>query len=335
MTGAPPTREGNVSMSRPIPLTGSQATPHPPRTPRQTLKQTFTFTHKDLIGYLFISPLLVLFLVYNVWPMVRALELSFTDYKYLQPLGTHFIGLANYVEALTDDPYVLHGLWLGAEYVLIYVPTALVLSLIAAIFLDRVSNRFASGAYRTLYYLPIVMPPVVVYVLWKWMYYPSIGLINYFLVDTLHLLATRPQWLSDPQWALPSVAFMEVWHYVGYNVLLLLIGLSSINRDLYEAARIDGASEWQIVWHITLPLLRPIFLVIMVLKMRTFSVVEPMLVAPGVGQSTWAWGWYTYNIAFQTGSLRMGYASAVGHIGALIMMVFVYIQYRIFRHERE
>jgi multiple sugar transport system permease protein len=127
---------------------------------------------------------------------------------------------------------------------------------------------------------------------------------------------------------------MQVWHFLGYNVLLLLVGLSSINRELYEAARVDGASEWRVAWHVTLPLLKPTFLVIMVLKMRTFSVVEPMLVAPGVGDSTWTWGWYAYNTAFQSGALRMGYASAVGHLGALIMAGLVYAQYRIFRHER-
>jgi ABC-type sugar transport system permease subunit len=298
------------------------------------LRCALTFTRRDLVGYLFIAPLVAMFLVYQAWPIARALWLSFTNYKYLQPQGTRFVGLANYVEALTEDPYVLRGLWLGAAYVLLYVPLVMVASLIVAIVLDRVSNRAMSGLYRTVYYLPVVMPPVVVYVLWKWMYYPSIGLLNYFLVDTFHLLATRPRWLADPDLALPAIALMQVWHYLGYNVLLLLVGLSSINRELYEAARIDGASESRIAWHVTVPLLKPTFLVIMVLKMRTFSVVEPMLVAPGVGDSTWTWGWYAYNTAFQTGNLRMGYASAIGHLGGLLMMALVYAQYRLFRHER-
>jgi multiple sugar transport system permease protein len=117
-------------------------------------------------------------------------------------------------------------------------------------------------------------------------------------------------------------------------VLLLLVGLGNIHRELYEAARIDGASEWQLIRHITLPLLKPVFLVMMVLKMGVFAVVEPMLIAPGVGQSTWTWAWYAYDQAFVQGNLRMGYASAIGYLGALFMSVFVYCQYRLFRHER-
>src|SRR5262249_49552986 len=152
----------------------------------------------------------------------------------------------------------------------------MVVSIGLALLLDRVASHFLAGLYRTVYFLPVVMPAVVVYVLWKLMYSPSIGLINYFVVDLLRLTSTPPQWLASPHTALPSIAMMEVWPYVGYNVLLLLVGLGGINRELYEAARIDGASERQLIWHVTLPLLKPTLLVIMVLKMRIFAIVEPM-----------------------------------------------------------
>lgn len=287
-----------------------------------------------LVAYAFISPLLFLFLMYHVYPILRSVWLSFTNFRYLLPQDTHFVGLANYSEAL-QSPYVLHGFLRGIEYMVIYVPLAMLLSLIVALLLDRISHRVLAGAYRTIYYLPVVMPGAVVYVLWKWMYIPSFGLVNYVLVDELHLfMNARPQWLGSPDWALPAVAFMEVWRYLGYNVLLLLVGLGSINHELYEAARMDGASELQVMWHITLPLLKPIFLVMMVLKMNVFAVVEPMLIAPGVGQSTWTWGWYAYDQAFLEGNLRMGYASAIGYLGAIVMSVFVYFQYRLFRHDR-
>jgi multiple sugar transport system permease protein len=291
------------------------------------------FKTEHLIGYAFIAPLLALFAVYHVYPIGRSLWMSFTNFKYLRPQGTHFVGLANYDEAL-HDAYVLRGVLLGIEYLLIYVPLSMGLALIVALALDRVTRRFLAGAYRTIYYLPVIMPGAVVFVLWKWMYIPSFGLINYVLVDQLHLLPFRPQWLGDPLLALPAVAIMEVWRFLGYNVLLLLVGLGNIHRELYEAARIDGASEWQLIRRITLPLLKPIFLVMMVLKMGVFAVVEPMLIAPGVGQSTWTWAWYAYDQAFVQGSLRMGYASAIGYLGALVMSVFVYFQYRLFRHER-
>jgi multiple sugar transport system permease protein len=286
-----------------------------------------------LTGYLFITPLLAFFLLYHVYPIVRAFEMSFTNYKYLAPADTRFVGLENYVEAL-QDRYVWNGVAIAAEYLLIYIPLVMVLSLAVALLLDRVASHVLAGIYRTIYFLPVVMPAVVVYVLWKLMYTPSTGLINYFVVDVFHLTSTRPQWLASPEMALPSIALMEVWRYVGYNVLLLLVGLGGINRELYEAARIDGANEWQITWHVTLPLLKPTLLVILVLKMRIFAIVEPMLVAPGVGQSTWTWAYYAYQQAFVQGTLRMGYASAVGHLGALVMGTLVYMQYRFLRGDR-
>lgn len=293
----------------------------------------FRFGRKEVMGYAFLLPLIAFFLLFHIWPIIRAFWLSFTNFRYLGRGEVRFVGLENYAEALQDEK-VWHGIKLGVFYVLMYVPASMLLALFVALLLDRVTHRGASGFYRTIYYLPVIMPGAVVFVLWKWMYYPSFGLVNGILVDTLHIFNFRPQWLDNHNLALPSIVLMELWRYMGYNVLLLLVGLASINRELYEAARIDGASERQIVWHVTLPLLKPTFLVMMVLKMNNFAILEPMLVTPGVGDSTQTWAWRAYNIAFQEGRLRMGYASAVGHLCALIMSVFVYLQYRAFRHER-
>jgi ABC-type sugar transport system permease subunit len=299
---------------------------------RPRLGRSFRLGRRELVGYTFLLPLIAFFLLFHIWPIVRAFWLSFTNYKYLARNDVSFVGLDNYLEAL-EDSRVLHGIWLGVLYVLMYVPASMLLALFVAVLLDRVAHRGASNFYRTVYYLPVVMPGAVVYVLWKWMYYPSFGLVNTIVVDTLHL-PIRPQWLSDYTLALPSIVLMELWRFLGYNVLLLLVGLASINRELYEAARIDGASERQVIWHVTLPLLKPTFLVMMVLKMSNFAILEPMLVTPGIGDSTQTWAWRAYQVAFQEGRLRMGYASAIGHLCALIMSVFVVLQYRLFRHER-
>jgi ABC-type sugar transport system permease subunit len=301
--------------------------------PARTAVRGFRFGQREAVGYAFLLPLIAFFLLFHIWPIIRAFWLSFTNYKYLARADVRFVGLENYLEAV-QDPRVLYGIKLGVFYLLMYVPGSMLLALFVALLLDRVAHRGASGVYRTVYYLPVIMPGAVVYVLWKWMYYPSFGLVNGILVDTLHLFASRPQWLDDRDLALPSIVVMELWRYMGYNVLLLLVGLSSINRELYESARIDGASEGQVIWHITLPLLKPTFLVMMVLKMSNFAILEPMLITPGVGDSTQTWAWRAYNIAFQEGRLRMGYASAVGHLCALIMSLFVFFQYRMFRHER-
>lgn len=299
------------------------------RPPRRRLG----FGRREVVGYSFLSPLIAFFLLFYVWPIVRAFWLSFTNYKYLARDDVHFVGVDNYVEAV-QDPQVLHGIGLGILYLVLYVPASMLLALFVAVLLDRVVHRGLSGVYRTVYYLPVILPGAMVYVLWRWMYFPSFGLVNGVLVDTLHLFNTRPLWLNDYTWALPSIVIMELWRYMGYNVLLLLVGLSGINRELYEAARIDGASEPQVIWYVTLPLLKPMFLVMMVLKMSNFAILEPMLISGGVGDSTQTWAWLAYDIAFVEGRLRMGYASAIGHLCALIMSVFVYAQYRMFRHER-
>jgi len=299
---------------------------------RPRLGRGFQLGRRELVGYTFLLPLITFFLLFHLWPIARAFWLSFTNYKYLARNSVDFVGLDNYLEA-AQDARVLHGIWLGVLYVLMYVPASMLLALFVAILLDRVASRGASNFYRTVYYLPVVMPGAVVYVLWKWMYYPSFGLVNTLLVDTFRF-PIRPQWLSDYDLALPSIVAMELWRFLGYNVLLLLVGLASINRELYEAARIDGASERQLIWHVTLPLLKPTFLVMMVLKMSNFAILEPMLVTPGIGDSTQTWAWRAYEVAFQEGRLRMGYASAIGHLCALIMSAFVVLQYRLFRHER-
>src|SRR5581483_1563698 len=232
----------------------------------------FRFGRREVAGYAFLAPLIAFFLLFHIWPITRAFWLSFTNYKYLVRNDVSFVGVDNYLEALHDDR-VRHGIMLGVEYVLMYVPASMALALFVALLLDRVAHASVSSFYRTIYYLPVVMPGAVVYVLWKWMYYPSFGMVNTLLVDTLHF-PVRPQWLSDYSLALPSIVVMELWRFLGYNVLLLLVGLASINRELYEAARIDGASERQIIWHVTLPLLKPTFLVMMVLKMSNFAILE-------------------------------------------------------------
>src|SRR5258708_29790046 len=122
----------------------------------------------ELVGYGFLLPLIAFFLLFHIWPIARAFALSFTNYKYLARNQVDFVGLDNYVEAL-QDPRVAHGIALGVEYLLMYVPASMVLGLVVAVLLDRVGHQNASSFYRTVYYLPVVMPGAVVYVLWKWM----------------------------------------------------------------------------------------------------------------------------------------------------------------------
>ncbi|MEA3058736.1 MAG: multiple sugar transport system permease protein, partial [Sphingomonadales bacterium] len=170
-----------------------------------------------------------------------------------------------------------------------------------ALLLDRVQHPAAGGLYRVLFYIPAIIPSPLIFALWRWMYAPSTGLINFLVVDTLHIATSRPLWVADPHMAMPSIALMEWWWGLGQMAVFFLVGLNNISRDLYEAARIDGASEWQLIRRITLPLLRPTILTWVVLKITVFAVVVEMLVFGGTGDTLMTWARYAWENAFVYG----------------------------------
>ena len=214
---------------------------------------------------MFIAPAVIFFAVYTLYPVLRAIYLSFTRYQFASIQPPTFIGINNYITAF-QDPSVTGGLGKALWFTLLFYPGAIVLPLAVALLLDRVQSPRAGGLYRVLLYIPAIIPSPLIFALWRWMYAPSTGLANMFVVDTLHLTATRPLWVADPLLAMPSIAFMEWWWGLGQMAVFFLVGLSQIPRDLYEAARIDGAGEWQLIRRITLPLLRPTILTWVVLK---------------------------------------------------------------------
>jgi multiple sugar transport system permease protein len=176
----------------------------------------------------------------------------------------------------------------------------------------------------------------VVYLLWKWMYIPSIGLVNYFVVDVFHLVGTRPTWLANPDMALASIVLMEVWRYLGYNVLLLLVGLGSINRDLYEAARIDGAGAWHRFRYVTWPHLRPTFFTVTILTVifcfKSFDLVWIGTQGGPAGASE-VLPTLAYRLVFQ--QFQFGQGAAVLNLVFLVLLILsgVYL-YALHREER-
>ena len=167
----------------------------------------------------------------------------------------------------------------------------------------------------------------MVFVLWKWMYNFQIGPINHLLVDVLAVhLQTAPQWLGGTALTLPAIAIMEVWWGLGYHTMFFLAGLAAIPKELTEAARIDGANEWQLFWHVTLPRLLPIMMILVVLRFGSaMAVIDEYLIFGGFNRAspTYTWTVYMYDLAFQIGAWLQGYAAAIGWIGASAMMVVV------------
>ncbi len=262
------------------------------------------------MAYLFLLPLLAFYLTFTLWPLLRSVWLSFTDYEFLDPRSGDFVGLANYLEWL-KDPAVPETLWIAIQFTLMYVAASTLYAFIVAVLLDRVKSANTATVYRVFFFLPVVLPSAVVYYVWKWMYDASYGVFNHLLIDVLHLPIQPIGWLTDPDVALKSLVMMSTWELMGTTMMLFLVGLNNISNDLYEAAKIDGASEWQSLLHITLPMLKPIFLIIVVMRLRVLGiVVEPLVMTLGDPlRSTMTYGLHAYFTSFQWGNYRIGYGA--------------------------
>jgi ABC-type sugar transport system permease subunit len=206
-----------------------------------------------------------------------------------------------------------------------------------AILIDRVKHNRLATIYRVILLIPAVIPSTLVFTLWKWMYNFQIGPINSFLVNVLGIftLRTAPQWLGGTALTLPAIAIMEVWWGLGYHSLFFLAGLAAIPKELFEAARVDGANEWQLFWHVTLPRLQPIMAILVVLRFGSaMAVIDEYLIFGGFNRATptYTWTMFMYDQSFKLGLWRQGFGAAIGMIGALVMMVVVAILLYIFRN---
>jgi len=285
--------------------------------------------------YLYLAPALLLFGTFIAYPVLRAFQLSFTSFEFLRPERSEFVGLANYAEILRD-PRAVSSFLNTLYFTLLYLPLAVVLPLLVAMLIDRV--RRGKMVFRTVNFIPVVVSVAVVSVIWMWLYNPNYGLLNSFLRRVADLTGsewiaglTSWNWLGQSSTAMPALAAMCVWHQIGFNMLLYLVGLARIPKELYEAARIDGAGPVSEFWHITLPLLRPmIFLVFLLGLIGSLKVFGQMYImtSGGPADATQSYVLYLYKIAFRYGHARFGYASALGYALALVIFVVSLISFR-------
>lgn len=286
-------------------------------------------------AWLFLLPALAFFALYQLYPILRVLWISFTDYQVLSDQPANWVWLKNYGDAL-QDPLLWSGLGRAALFTVMFLPGTIILPLLLAILVDRVSSPRLATFYRVVLLIPAVIPSTLIFVLWKWMYNYQAGPINHFLVDTLGLftLHDAPQWLGGTPLTLPSIAIMEVWWGLGYHTIFFLAGLAAIPKDLPDAARIDGANEWQIFWYVIRPRLAPIMMVLVVLRFGTaMAVIDEYLIFGGFNRAspTYTWTIFMYDQAFKLGLWRQGYAAAIGMIGAVAMMCVMVLLLRAFR----
>ena len=276
-----------------------------------------------ITGYLFILPALIGLLVFFALPTVRALAISFTDWNLLRPAKV--IGADNYVR-LWSDANFWDSLKITLAYVLWNIPLQTSLALLIAVLADRLAK---SVWVRAVIIAPYLISNVVAGLVWLLMLDPLIGITNAFL----SVIGSGPQpFLSSPDQAIVSIAGISIWRHVGVTALLFYAGLQSIPKDLYEAARLDGASEFAMFRLITLPLLRPVMVFVLVTSVvGSFQIFDVIAVTTqgGPANATRAVLWYIYENAFKFS--RMGYASAMSMALFAILMLVTVLQMRVLR----
>jgi multiple sugar transport system permease protein len=288
-------------------------------------------------SWLYLLPAMVFFLGWQVYPIARVAWLSFTDYYFLRDTGAHWIGLGNYKEAFRD-PLVWDGLLRAALFTAIFLPGMIFLPMFLAAMVDRYRHPKVSTFLRLVLLIPAMIPGPLIYVLWRWMYDIYIGPINYFLVNVFGIydIQNQPLWLGNEKLVFFSIAVMAWWWGLGYHTMFYLAGMATIPSDLYDAAKVDGAGEWRMFWDVTFQRLRPIILVLVVLRFGTAmaAIDEFLILGGGSGdrsRPTYTWTVYMKELAFSLGDRPQGYAAAVGWIGTIAMLIVVIGLFRAFR----
>lgn len=274
-------------------------------------------------AFLFLLPSLIGFIVFYVIPAGRGLWISFTDWNLLS--DPTWVGAANY-EKLIGDKEFHDSLITTSKYVIWNIPIQTAIAVVIAIMMDRLTK---STLIRGILLLPWLMPNVIVALLFLWILDPSLGIMNAAL-EALGFEGFK--FFGGLKEALPTVAGVNIWRHVGYTALLIFAGLQTIPESLYEAASIDGASEFHSFLHITVPLLRPVLAFVLVTSIiGSFQIFDTVAVATEGGpiNATEVINWLIFERAFER--LDMGYATAVSMALFLILVIVSLIQLRILR----
>jgi multiple sugar transport system permease protein len=282
---------------------------------------------RDWSGYLFILPTAAVFTIFVGFPVLFTLYISFHEWPLLAPPGQErpFIGLANYQRVVTDVEF--RKAFINTVYYVVgTVPVGMVISLLLALLLN--TGLRGMTWYRTAFFTPVVTAGVAVGLLWRWVFNTDYGLLNYGLRA---IGLPTAAWLDSVHLAMPAVMIASIWKGVGWGMVIFLAGLQGIPEHLYEAARLDGASNWRQFRHITVPLLFPsIFFVLVMSFIGSFQVFDLVYVMTGGGplHSTDVIIFYLYQHAFQR--FQLGYAAAVSYLLFAVIFILTMTQMRVF-----
>jgi len=263
---------------------------------------------EERLAWLFVAPVALGILIFQVYPTVFSLYISLTEWNLVR--APRWVGIGNYVELFTRDRYFFKILGNTATYAVGTVLPGIVVSILFALLLNqKIALRFT---YRAIYFVPVVAPTVALGLLWQWIYEPNFGILN----SVLKFIGIQgPAWLGSTQWAMRAMIIFSIWRNLGFGIVMFLSGLQNISPEYYEAAAIDGANAVHRLFRITLPLLSPVtFFVLVTDTIGALQVFDApyILTRGGPANATQTAVMYLYAKAFQM--QHMGLASAVAYI---------------------
>ncbi len=277
---------------------------------------------ETIAGYLFLAPNFIGFVIFMLFPILFAFYIMLTDWSLAK--APEFIGLKNF-DTMVNDRLFWKSLVNSFYYTFVAVPTGIFIAFWLALALNRKMRGIIF--FRTVYFLPQITLTVAAATIWRWIYQPEIGMIN-------HLLSIfgidGPKWIHNTQWAMPSVIIMSNWQGIGFAMLILLAGLQGIPEEYYEAASIDGASGWQRMRFVTLPMLTPaLFFVIVTSLIGAFQAFDQfyVLTQGGPAHATTPLTLYIFQNAFSF--FKMGYGAALAAVLFVIILIITIIQWQL------
>lgn len=284
----------------------------------KTKKKWYSNIYRDIWGYIFLSPWLLGLLIFTALPMVASLIFSFTNYNPIHPEEMKFVGLANY-QLLFSDPQVWNAINVTLRFALISVPLSLIIPMGLALLVNHpklIGKRF----FRTFFYLPYMIPIVVGVMVWSGILNSESGWLNAILEQVFKIQG--PRWFQDATWVIPALAIMGVWS-VGNTMMTMLAGLQNVPTELYEAARVDGATPWHTFISITLPMISPIIFYNLILALiGSFQYfTQAYVISNGRGDpngATMFYNLYLYKTAFSF--LNMGYGSTLAWVMFVVVL---------------
>ena len=291
-------------------------------------QQAISFKITTTAAYFFLAPALSAIFIFFFIPVIAAFIISFTDFD-IYTLGNfstlRFIGFENYIKLFNDD---LFWTALGNTFYFVVVagPLSIAVSLTAALMLNSKLVKFKS-LFRLAYFLPVVTTLVAVAIVWRFIYHPNFGILNFFL----GLIGINPiDWLGDPDWAMPSIILLAIWKNFGYNMIIFIAGLQNIPEELYEAAEIEGANAFQKFKHITLPMLAPTTIFVSIITMIGYFQLfaEPYVMTQGGPLNrTLSIVQYMYQEGFRW--WNMGYSASIAFVLFIIIFIGTLIQFKV------